>query len=66
MKTYKGDPQQITCKFGKCAKCGQNMAGKAGFYWPNGRKVYCVPCGDKDYRQFLAAAFEEEGTCFAC
>ncbi len=29
-------------------------------YWPSSRKVFCLSCGDADYRTFLESASDEE------
>ncbi len=59
MKSYKGDPRQITAKFGSCKDCGQDVKGKSVYYFPQSRAVYCLDCGDEDYRRFIAAAQDE-------
>ena len=61
-----GDPRQITAKFGKCCKCQKPVKGESVYYWPKGKKCYCVDCGESDYLAFLSAAGDECGMPFAC
>jgi hypothetical protein len=60
MTRYKGDPYPLTCKFGKCKKCGKPMAGQAGYYWPSVKAVYCEDCGAAEYQSFLSNAADED------
>ena len=52
----------ITARFSSnCEKCKAKIKkGDEIYYWPNGRKAYCMKCGEADYRQFLSSAADEE------
>jgi len=62
MIRYKNDPYPLKVKFNcNCATCGCKLPkGTNAYYWPSSRKVYCLSCGDKDYREFLSSAADEE------
>ena len=73
MKKYFNDPRPLTVRYtGKCAECGTTLKkGSAAYYWPSDGKIYCLFCGESEYRQFLSAAADEEvyqgiGNPFAC
>jgi hypothetical protein len=62
MKRYQNlDPRWITAKFaGKCPSCNAAIGkGSRAYYYPNGKSVYCQPCGDDAQREFDAACFDE-------
>jgi len=62
MRHRNNDPKQMASKFpGTCAKCKKPIKkGEEIIYFPIGREVNCVPCGDADYRAFLSSANDEE------
>jgi len=62
MTSYRNDPRQITAKFtSSCQKCKCKITkGTEIYYWPATRSVYCLTCGDADYRQFILAAQDED------
>jgi hypothetical protein len=60
MPKYKDDPRQITAGYGRCETCETELAGKQAYYWPKGRHVYCLKCGEQSYREFLSAAADED------
>jgi len=62
MKRYQNDPYPLKVKFNStCSTCGCRLPkGTNAFYWPAERKVYCLSCGEHDYREFLASAADEE------
>lgn len=62
MNYYSNDPREIKTKFpSSCATCGCKLPkGVNVYYWPSSRKIYCLACGDEDYRQFLSLAADEE------
>lgn len=62
MTRYKNDPYRLKVKFNStCATCGCKLPkGVNAYYWPTSRKVYCLVCGDDDYRTFLESAVDEE------
>lgn len=59
---YHGDPYMITAKYrGSCAACGAGVRpGQRAYYWPRERRIYCAPCGEPLYREFVAMAEDEE------
>ena len=73
MKKYFNDPRPITVRYqGSCAECGKTLKrGSEAYYWPSDGKIYCIFCGESEYRQFLSAAADEAvyngiGNPFAC
>jgi hypothetical protein len=73
MKKYFNDPRPLTVRYtGKCAECAATLKkGTAAYYWPSDGKLYCLTCGESEYRQFLSAAVDEAvcqgiGNPFAC
>ncbi len=73
MKKYFNDPRPITVRYtGKCAECATTLKkGSAAYYWPSDGKLYCLSCGESEYRDFLSAAADEAvylgtGNPFAC
>jgi hypothetical protein len=73
MKKYFNDPRPLTVRYtGKCAECGTTLKkGTSAYYWPSDGKLYCLSCGESEYRQFLSDAADEEvylsiGNPFAC
>lgn len=62
MKHYKNDPRQLTVKFpGTCASCGARLPkGVNAYYYPTSKRLYCLACGEADFRLFLQAAADEE------
>jgi len=61
---YRGDPYEIVARYaGTCARCGAAIPkGGAGFYYPNGRKLYGMACGcgETARADFSACAFDED------
>ena len=62
MSRYQNDPRVFKTKFdSKCATCGNRLPkGTNAYYWPSSRKVFCLSCGDEDYREFLSHAWDED------
>lgn len=62
MTRYKNDPYPLKVKFNStCATCGCMLPKGANvYYWPSSRKVYCLACGEEDYRSFRESAVDEE------
>ncbi len=62
MSKYANDPREIKAKFAsKCSKCKTEIPkGINCYYWPSSRQVFCLSCGDHDYRQFQSSACDEE------
>ena len=62
MTRYKNDPYPLKVKFNStCTTCGCKLSkGANAYYWPSSRKVYCLACGEEDYRRFLESAMDEE------
>ena len=62
MPRYANDPRQITAKFtSSCTTCNSTVKkGEQLYYWPSSRKVYCLKCGENDYRRFLSDAADED------
>ena len=58
----KNDPSQIKVRYtGKCATCGVTLPkGVNAYYWPIGRALYCLSCGDQPYREFLLSIQDED------
>lgn len=63
MPYYKNDPRRITAKFtSSCSKCHKTVRwGDKIIYYPLHKHVFCEPCGEPEYRQFLSSAHEEDG-----
>ena len=73
MKKYFNDPRPITIRYqANCAECNTTLKkGTSAYYFPPDGKLYCLSCGESEYRQFLSAAADEEvynqiGNPFAC
>ena len=73
MKKYFNDPRPITVRYpAACAECNAKLKkGSSAYYWPSDGKIYCISCGESEYRQFLSAAADEAvyngvGNPFAC
>jgi hypothetical protein len=73
MKKYFNDPRPITVRYtGKCAECAATLKkGTPAYYWPSDGKLYCLSCGDSEYRQFLSdvadeAVYQGTGNPIAC
>ena len=64
MKKYFNDPRPLTVRYtGTCAECGKTLKrGTQAYYWPSDGKIYCISCGESEYRQFLSAAADEAVT----
>ena len=62
MTRYQNDPREIKVKFaGACKKCGCRLPkGVNAFYFPNGKDLFCLPCGETSFRSFLESAADEE------
>ncbi len=62
MKRYKGDPRRITARFNSsCVNCDAEIRkSESAYYWPQGRLIYCVVCGEPEFRQFESIAADEE------
>ena len=62
MKKYFNDPRPITIRYqANCAECNARLKkGTQAYYWPSDGKIYCISCGESEYRQFLSAAADEE------
>jgi len=62
MKKYFNDPRSLTVRYScKCAECGSTLKkGTSAYYWPSDGKLYCLSCGESEYRQFLSAATDED------
>jgi len=62
MTRFKNDPFLLKTRFeSKCSSCNCSLPkGTKAYYWPSSRKVYCLSCGDADYRAFLQSAQDEE------
>jgi hypothetical protein len=44
-----------------CSNCNNKLPkGTNCYYWPRDKKVFCIPCGENDYRQFLSSAADED------
>ena len=62
MKKYFNDPRPITVRYqGNCAECNKILKRcTEAYYWPPDGKLYCLTCGQSEYRQFISAAADEE------
>jgi hypothetical protein len=58
---YAGDPRWIEARYdGTCAKCsGPVKVGERALWYPNGRKLYCAPCGEPAHARFHAEVADE-------
>lgn len=55
-----GDPYWITVKRAAECKCGAAIpVGSRAFYWPKGKKVECLSCGETSERRFIAEVQDE-------
>jgi hypothetical protein len=61
MKKYFNDPRPITVRYqATCAECSAKLKkGASAYYWPSDGKLYCLTCGESEYREFLSAAADE-------
>jgi hypothetical protein len=61
MKKYFNDPFPLTVRYtGKCADCGTTLKKGADAYnWPSDGKIYCISCGESEYRQFFSTAADQ-------
>lgn len=60
---YSGDPRWITVKYrGVCADASGHpiAAGERGFYFPNGKHLYCEDHGEAHARQFESERADED------
>jgi len=66
MPRYAGDPRSLEAKYpGTCCTCGKAIRkGERIAYWPNGRKVYCWPCGEQPLREAQSEMAQEDGQYF--
>ena len=62
MKHYKNDPRQLTVKFpGTCASCGARLPkGVNAYYYPTSKRLYCLACGEADFRLFLQSGLPQD------
>jgi hypothetical protein len=62
MKSYRNDPCMIKARFDSvCKTCRCNIPkGVNCYYWPKPKHVYCLSCGETDYKRFLSSAADEE------
>jgi len=56
------DPRVIKARFqSKCSTCKKTiLKGDEAFYWPIGKKIKCIPCGQPDYNDFILNLQDEE------
>ncbi len=56
------DPRILKVKWtGKCATCQTPLPkGTNAYYWPIGKKLVCLACGDEDYKRFQESVWDEE------
>jgi hypothetical protein len=61
-RQFNNDPRQLQVKWAcNCSTCGAKLPkGVNAYYWPSSRKMYCLSCGDADFRQFLSSVEDEE------
>ena len=62
MKNYKNDPRRITARFNSsCCNCEAEIRkGDTAYYWAHGKLMYCLVCGEPEFRQFVSIAADEE------
>lgn len=62
MLRYKDDPRIIKAKFkSKCKTCKCLIPKDVNcYYWPRGKHIYCLSCGESEYRSFLSSAADED------
>lgn len=62
MKRYNNDPIIISAKYdSRCKTCRCIIPkGTNCYYWPIGRYVYCLSCGEGPYKAFQSDAADED------
>lgn len=62
MTSYIDDPRIIKTRFpATCKTCNCNIPkGINCYYWPRGKHIYCLSCGEAAYRVFLSNSADEE------
>ena len=62
MTKYKDDPRRITARFdSSCSNCEAEISkGEPAYYWPHGKLMFCIPCGEPEFRQFTSMAADED------
>ena len=62
MTNYKGDPRLITARFNSsCSNCeGKISKGETAYFWPHGTLIFCMVCGEPEFRQFTSMAADED------
>ena len=61
MRYVKGDPYWITVRREQlCDACGTWIAkGDRGFWWPKGRRLECMICGESSSARFWSEVTDE-------
>ena len=61
-RRYNNDPSELLVKWPcRCAECETNLPkGARAYYWPSSKKMYCLKCGEPDFRRFLETVADEE------
>ncbi|SHK11863.1 hypothetical protein SAMN05444280_1754 [Tangfeifania diversioriginum] len=61
MKNYKGDPRLINARFkSSCCNCEAEIRkGESAYYWPHGKMIFCLVCGEPEFREFVSMAADE-------
>jgi hypothetical protein len=56
------DPRPLTIRFRiTCAKCGKTLKpNDQAYYWPSSRKIFCLDCGNDDFKAFLSSVCDEK------
>ncbi|MBE0662535.1 MAG: hypothetical protein IH597_08715 [Bacteroidales bacterium] len=62
MTSYIDDPRIIKTRYpATCKTCNCNIPkGINCYYWPRGKFIYCLSCGEVAYKVFLSNAADEE------
>ena len=65
-RRYNNDPSELLVKWScNCATCGTKLPkGARAYYWPSSKKMYCLTCGEPDFRHFLEEVADEEMLTF--
>ncbi len=65
-RRFNNDPSELLVKWAcNCATCGAKLQkGARAYYWPSDKKMYCLTCGEPDFRRFLEEVADEEMLTF--
>jgi len=61
-RRYNNDQSELVVKWQyNCSTCGVKLPKDVNaYYLPNSKKMYCLSCGDEDFRQFHSTVADED------